>query len=255
MAWHRPGRYGRLIGRALEPGQSLAEAFAGDGRCGDLVKVVNSGLNSLTEFGKETPPQFDVAELRALVEAASRRGLPVMVHANGRLPVEIAVRAGCRSVEHGFFMGPENLSRMADRGVAWVPTAVTMRAYTGYLGDQGRPADVARRTLDHQLEQLRRARELGLTVAVGTDAGSPGVDHGAAVAAEMRLLMEAGFPLEEAVRCSSANGAALIGAGSGVLAAGRPASFIAVPGAPSGLPESLAAVEAVYLDGEPVVKR
>ena len=67
--------------------------------------------------------------MSAAVQAAASRGLSVMVHANGEAPVRIAAMAGCRSVEHGFFMGSENLSRMADRGVTWVPTAVTMQAY------------------------------------------------------------------------------------------------------------------------------
>jgi imidazolonepropionase-like amidohydrolase len=255
VAWHKPGRYGRTIGRALEPGQPLAGALDSQGCRGDLFKVVNSGLNSLSEFAKETAPQFDLAELRAAVKAAARCGLPVMVHANGRHAVEIAVAASCRSVEHGFFMGAENLARMAESGTVWVPTAVTMLAYIGVLEAQGGSADVARRTLDHQLEQLRRARQLGATVAVGTDAGSPGVEHGAAVAVEMQLLMEAGFSPAEAVRCASANGAALLGADFGLLAGGRPASFLAVPGGPEGLPGSLAALAAVYLDGEPVMNR
>jgi imidazolonepropionase-like amidohydrolase len=46
--------------------------------------------------------------MRDAVAAADGRGLAVMVHANGKLPVEIAIEAGCRSIEHGFFMGREN---------------------------------------------------------------------------------------------------------------------------------------------------
>ncbi|MCK7511692.1 MAG: hypothetical protein MZV70_51695 [Desulfobacterales bacterium] len=32
-----------------------------DGEPGDHLKIVNSGLNSLTEYGKQTAPQFDLA--------------------------------------------------------------------------------------------------------------------------------------------------------------------------------------------------
>ncbi|AQV01094.1 hypothetical protein [Desulfococcus multivorans] len=63
-----------------------------------------------------------------------------MVHCNGETPVAIAVEAGCDSVEHGFFMGEENLRRMADMGTVWVPTAVTMKAYARML-----PQDAPRR--------------------------------------------------------------------------------------------------------------
>lgn len=252
-AWHRRGRYGRFIGRPPAEGLSLAQSILEDGDPCDLVKIVNSGVNSLTEFGRRTAPQFSLEEMTAAVRAAGRRGRPVMVHANGEAAVRIAVAAGCGSVEHGFFMGPENLGRMAEQGTVWVPTVAPMQAYAEHLGPADRRAQVARRTVDHQLELLRRARGLKVAVALGTDSGSPGVDHGPAVIAEMKLLMEAGFSLSEAVRCASASGAALMGGGFGLLAEGRPATFVVVPGAPSDLPGSLKKVCAVYVDGERVL--
>lgn len=252
-AWHRSGRYGRFIGRPPVEGLNLAQSILGDDDPCDLVKIVNSGVNSLTEFGRRTAPQFSPEEMTDAVRAAGRRGRPVMVHANGEAAVRIAVAAGCGSVEHGFFMGPENLGRMAERGTVWVPTVVPMQAYAEYLGPADRRSQVARRTVDHQLELLQRARGLKVAVALGTDSGSPGVDHGPAVVAEMMLLIEAGFSLSEAVRCASHNGAALSGGGFGLLAEGWPATFVVVPGAPSGLPDSLQKVCAVYVDGERVL--
>jgi imidazolonepropionase-like amidohydrolase len=248
-AWHRPGRYGRLIGRPPEAGLGLAAAIRRDGDPADHIKIVNSGLNSLTEYGRQSSPQFDLEEMSAAVQAAAERGLPVMVHANGEAPVRVAVLAGCRSVEHGFFMGRENLARLADRGVTWVPTAVTMLAYARHFRQIGKNPDVARRTLDHQLEQLAMARRLGVDVAVGTDSGSPGVLHGGGVVEELSLLVQAGFGLEEAIGCASRGGAKLIGAGFGRLEKGRPATFVAVNGEPSRLPAELKHVREVFIDG------
>jgi imidazolonepropionase-like amidohydrolase len=253
-AWHAAGRYGRRIGRPPLAGKSLAESILADDSPGDLVKVLNSGVNSLVEFGRRTAPQFSLEEMTSAVQAARRRGLPMMVHANGEEPVRIALRAGCRSVEHGFFMGPENLERLAQEGVFWVPTVVPMQAYAEHLAQTDHRSEVARRTVDHQLEQLRQARQMNVPVALGTDSGSPGVDHGSAVIAEMKLLMAAGFPLPEAVRCASLHGAILTGGGFGQVAQGRPATFLVVPGGPSELPDSLARIEAVYVDGRPVVR-
>ena len=248
-AWHRSGRYGRLIGRPPDRCLALAEAIRQDGESADHIKIVNSGLNSLTAYGSQTSPQFDLDEMSAAVQAAAERGLPVMVHANGEAPVRIAVMSGCRSVEHGFFMGCENLARMADMGVSWVPTAVTMQAYAKFYRQVGKNPDVALRTLDHQLEQLAAARRLGVNVALGTDSGSPGVHHGAAVIEELNLLMQAGFTLEEAVRCASHNAAQLVGGTSGLLEKGSPATFIAVNAAPSGLPNELKRIRSVFIDG------
>ena len=238
-----------MIGRAVPDGIPLARAIAADTEPCDHIKVVNSGLNSLTEYGRRTAPQFDLEELRAAVQAAADRGLEVMVHANGEEPVRIAVLAGCRSIEHGFFMGRDNLARMAERGTVWVPTAVTMQAYAGRLSRCGRDPDAARRTLDHQIEQLARARELGVTVAVGTDAGTPGVDHGSAVRAEMQCLVLAGYRVEEAVRCATVNAAGLMGTDAPLLQPSRLATLVVVPGPPSELPDSLRQARAVIMRG------
>ena len=240
LAFRAPGRYGRLIGRPPLPGQSLAGAVAGMPESVDHVKIVNSGLNSLTRFGRETAPQFDLAELRAAVDAAHDRGLPVMVHCNGAGPVALTVKAGCDSVEHGFFMGEENLKMMADGGTVWVPTAVTMKAYARMLPEGAPEADVARRNFEHQLAQISRARALGVRIAVGTDAGSLGVHHGRAVGEELSILVAAGFSVEEAVSCSARVGGELLGLPGGrEIRKGRLARFIAVDGPPERLPENL----------------
>ena len=249
-AWHRAGRYGRLIGRAAAGGLDLADAIRTDDEPADHIKMVNSGLNSLSEYGRQTAPQFSQTEMSAAVRAAADRGLSVMVHANGEAPVRIAAMAGCRSLEHGFFMGAENLSRLMDREITWVPTAVTMQAYSEVFEQEGKNPDVARRTLDHQIEQLAMAKRLGVNVALGTDAGTPGVRHGAAVIAEMKLLIQAGFTLAEAVHCASQNAARLAGADCGLLDRGRPATFIAVEAEPSALPEKLRHIRAVFINGE-----
>jgi imidazolonepropionase-like amidohydrolase len=250
-AWHRPGRYGNLIGRALESMIPLARAISLENDKIDHVKIVNSGLNSLTEFGQETLPQFNGDELQAAVSAADHRGLKTMVHANGIAPVQIAVAAGCRSIEHGFFMGKDNLKSMAEKAVFWVPTAVTMQAYGRYLKQMGKNTDIARQNLDHQLEQLMAARQLKVPIALGTDAGSPAVDHGDAIVDEIKILMEAGFSFEEAIRCATFNGAQLLGIRDlGLLVQGMPATFIAVKGDPSGLPDSLKHLQGVWVKGE-----
>jgi imidazolonepropionase-like amidohydrolase len=252
------GRYGKLIGIEVEAGMSLVDSAFGQPSNRDHLKVVNSGLNSLTQFGVESPPQFDETELKRAVSAARQRGLPTMVHANGHLPVKLAVEAGCDSIEHGFFMGLENMQRMADRGVAWVPTAVTMKAYSDFLKMQGHRcdpsfADVSRRNLEHQLEQIGIARQLGVTLALGTDAGSPGVHHGSSVKAELELFIAAGLSVEEAIRCASRNGATLMKlADRGKIAPGQRADFLAVRAPVEQVPEHLHQLAHRVVDGQAI---
>lgn len=251
--WRAPGRYGKIIGRVPEEGSTLAESIRADFPHVDHIKILNSGINSLTEFGKETAPQFGRDELAPAFRQAREHGRKIMVHANGRLPVVFAVDAGCDSIEHGFFMGEENLKKMADHQIFWVPTAVTMKALSAHAVQSG----VASMILENQLEQMRRARRLGVPVASGTDAGSFGVRHGLALAEELALMVEAGFSVEETVRNATSVGARLLGLDHelGRIRPGMPANFLVVPGPPADFPRSLAFLSAVYLNGEIITPR
>jgi imidazolonepropionase-like amidohydrolase len=253
-AWHAPGRYGRLVGRTPLRNCSLARSIARGQKCADHVKIMNSGLNSLVDFGKETSPQFTLGDLKKAVLCAHRKSLKVMVHANGSKPVRDAIEAGCDSIEHGFFMGTENLKRLAEEQITWVPTAFTMEAYARMLPKRSRESQVARKNLDHQLDQIRQAKDFGVRLALGTDAGSPGVHPGEAVCEEIRLLLVAGLGLSEAVQSATSVGAALLGLGdrAGCLLPGSPATFLAVRTKPEKLLDALGAPERVYFKGIPI---
>lgn len=249
-AWHAPGRYGRIIGREVPAGETLAQALARENEPAHHVKVVQSGLNSLTEYGKKTPPQFSLEELSHAVGEARKRGLGIMAHANGREPVRIAVQAGVASVEHGFFLGRENLKLMADRQVTWVPTAVTMAGLCRAL-PKGREHETARRMLDDHLQALAWAREHGVPVASGTDAGGVDLAHGDSLLEEIVLFMEAGYPPDAAVSAATRQGAKLLDLESlGSLTPGKDASFLVLPGPPESLAKSLENPACVYIKGE-----
>ena len=238
-AWYKPGRYGSFVGRALKRG-TLAAGIMRESHDIDHVKIIQSGLNSLRYFGKESLPQFQLKALKEAMEAASRLGLKTMVHANGKLPVRIALEAGCSSIEHGFFMGKQNLALMAEMQVFWVPTAGTMKAFAEHARGREKERLVALRNLDHQMSQMALARRLGAPIALGTDSGSVGVHHGRALIEELQLLLDAGFSIEEAIKCASFNNATLLGLDrKGLIKKGMQADFVAVKGLPSALPESL----------------
>jgi len=254
-AWHAPGRYGRLVGRPPYKKHSLAQSVAKGQKGADHVKIVQSGLNSLVDFGKETVSQFPLEGLKKAVLCAHKKGLKVMIHANGKTPVREAIESGCDSLEHGFFMGTENLRRLAEDQIPWVPTVFTMEAYARTLPQGSAESDGARRNLDHQLDQIRQAKDLGVRIIVGTDAGSMGVHHGEAVREEMRLLLAAGLSIGEAVRSATSAGAAVLGLGrrAGCLVPGSPATFLAVRAKPEGLLDALETPQEIYVKGVPVL--
>ncbi len=253
-AWHRQGRYGSMLGRHPVGDESLADAFARESEPIDQVKLINSGPNSLSEFGRETRPQFDLAELRETVRLAHRRGLPVMVHANGVEPVKMAIEAGVDSIEHGYFMGRDNLARMAEKQIFWIPTVFAMKACTHSVIRINTASEraIAARNVTSQLQQVAWARELGVEIAAGTDSGCHGVLHGEALVEEVKLLIKGGCSLPEALKCATSNGSRLLGLDdSGLIAKGRAADFLVALGTPAQLPRKLAYLEAVYINGKP----
>ena len=249
-AWRAKGRYGRLIGRPPKPGQTLARAVAQDETPKDHVKIVNSGLNSLKEFGRLTPAQFSLEELTAAVLAANEKGLPVMVHANGPQGVQTAVDAGCASIEHGFFMGRKCLEKMAARRTVWVPTACTMKGYADTLDPHAPEAEIARQNLDSQIQQMDLARQIGVKMAAGTDAGTLGVAHGPGMVMELELMTRAGCTPEQAVANAADVGARLLGLKNrGRIAPGYEAVFVAARGYLSRFPGFLEGCRIIRANG------
>jgi imidazolonepropionase-like amidohydrolase len=126
-----------------------------------------------------------------------------------------------------------------------------MKAYADHLGDTD-PAqkNIAEKNLAHQLEQMRLARSLGVRIALGTDAGGLGVFHGAALAMEMELFLEAGLTVPETIRLATANGADLLGLNSiGSLTPGKEATFVVVKGGGKESIPDLKDIEAIYIKG------
>jgi len=195
-------------------------------------------MNSLDTLGKETLPQFSLSEMNHIKAIATRLQKQIMVHANGKKPVQIAIESGCHSIEHGFFMGEDNLYRMADKQIIWVPTICTMKAASCFSIEY-KHREIAKQTCDHQMEQLQKAKTLGVPVTIGTDSGCPGVHHGQALIDEMALFLEAGYSISDIIQSSTQLGASLINLSYSGLFPGAPARFIAVDGSPDNLPHSL----------------
>jgi len=249
-AFHQSGRYGKLIGRSFALDSSLAKAVKENQEDIDHLKLVNSGLNSLTRFGVETAPQFSAKDFKKAVKIAKNRGLSVMVHANGKKPVQIAIGAGCTSIEHGFFMGEDNLNKMAQKKIIWIPTAITMQAYFSHLQKHSIKSKICKKNLEHQLDQIRLAREKGVITAIGTDAGSQGVHHGSSVQEEIKLFISAGYSISQAVKCACFHGATLLNLkNKGLLVKDRDADFIAFEKSPDNLFQNIIEPDMVCLQG------
>jgi imidazolonepropionase-like amidohydrolase len=94
-----------------------------------------------------------------------------------------------------------------------------------------RRAAAARRTAERaalSAANLKRARDAGLTIVMGTDAGNPLTLHGPSVYAEMEAMQAAGLPAAEVLVMSTRNGALAMGRlkDFGTLEAGKLADLL-----------------------------
>ncbi len=196
------------------------------------LKVVLSGLVNLDEPGTVGPVQFSAEELKYIVQAAKKQELQVMVHASSDKAVQIAIEAGVHTVEHGYYISDESLERMAEKKIAWVPTVAPMAALSDSLRRSGQTsrADTARQAVEQQLEMIFRAHTHGVTLGIGTDAGSPGVSWENGYAQELMLFTRAGLPPEAILEMATKNGASLLGLQHqmGAIATGKKPYWIAV---------------------------
>ncbi len=235
-----------------------------DDHGGDFLKIICSG-----NVGEESRcVGIDHDDLGRILD--NRGGRKAVVVANGPQPVRAALAAGCDAIEQGYAMGRDNLRAMAGQGVLWFPGLLRAKSaldcadgsgnvccrFSQRYAAPGKAVPEAeaywKKVLADQLAQLRFARKIGVTTAVGTGAGSVGIIHGESMVEEMKLFVRAGYSLEETIHCASATCAGFFAMDRiGILAVGKRATFLVARGTVKQLPRKLSYLEGIYIDGSP----
>lgn len=205
-----PKRYLRDIGIEVEADEVAAtvtaQAAAGTG----WVKLVGDWIDRSVG---DLAPSWDADTMTAAVAAAHAAGARAAVHTFSEEAVEIMVRAGIDSVEHGTGLSLDLIDEMARRGTALVPTMVNIENFGG-IADQARAkfpeyADHMVALRDRFPRVVRAAHEAGVPIYVGTDAGG-GIRHGQ-VAEEILRLHAAGIPAVDVLASASWGARAWLG--------------------------------------------
>ena len=110
-----------------------------------------------------------------------------MSHTNGAEAVAVAVLAGADSIEHGNYVDEDTLKLMAESEVVWVPTITVVKNIIGC----GRFSDeVLNKIWDAGSKNIRMGYELGVKMALGSDAGAYLVPHGQGLLDERGCFQE-----------------------------------------------------------------
>ncbi|HYT79463.1 MAG TPA: amidohydrolase family protein, partial [Actinomycetota bacterium] len=176
-------------------------------RGADMIKVMATGAMLSPEGEDARTPQFGQEEMRAAVGAAGESGGHVAAHAHALEGVRNAVLAGVRSIEHGTYAAEDALGLMAERGVFLVPTFSPWTSLREiHAAVNAMPEHIrARLSEAHETHagMVRSAAKLGVPIAMGTDAGTPGNHHGANALECVAMVEEGGLSPGASVRAAT----------------------------------------------------
>ena len=212
-ALRRRNSYGSLLGENGDEDNVARLALAGV----DQIKVVTSGLVSIKEYGRVGPLHFSFEDLQIIVNKAHSLGLKVMAHADSDQAVDMSLRVGIDSIEHGYYISRESMLRMAELQRCWTPTLMPVYIWTVVSGVNPEYQNIAKRIYRRHQEMIKQAIDMDITVGVGTDSGSPSIRHGELYYKELELYSEAGLSTEQIIRAATTNGSAITGTSPGIL--------------------------------------
>jgi imidazolonepropionase-like amidohydrolase len=199
----------------------------------DWVKVLVTGA-FMSVGDNPRSVQFSEEEFSAIVDEATRQGMPVMAHAHATEGIKMAVRLGARSVEHGTYLDDEAIRMMKKRGTYLVPTLYIGDYYNDPRNNLRQQAEFDDYTENYRpifLEKIGDAHRAGVKVVVGVDLGGYGYDPTVYVR-ELAVLMEAGLTSMEAIKAATSVPAEMLDQPVGAIEGGRFADLIAVAGNP-----------------------
>ncbi|KAI9736064.1 MAG: hypothetical protein M1818_006240 [Claussenomyces sp. TS43310] len=204
-----------------------------------VIKVAATGGVG-SEMDDPQDRQFSDKELTAMVEEAARAKRIVAAHCHGKEGIIAALKAGCKTIEHGSYLDEEAIELMKDKGAILIATRSIQEGGL-QLPEMWSPRQYEK--LKVIVGQNKKAYELavqhGVRIALGTDLGLS--DAGTVLShgrngKELWYAVQAGLTPLQAIEASTATAPETLGPQaprSGLLKEGYDADLIAVCADPS----------------------
>jgi imidazolonepropionase-like amidohydrolase len=183
--------------------------------------------------------EYTFDEMAAIVEVAETWNTYVAAHIFTDKAVQTALRAGIKSIEHGFLMSEETLQMMVDEG-AWLSIQPLLNDEDAFVFDDPFSAEKWITVTDATNEIYPLAKSMGVKMAFGTDM----LFDPATAAKQGKFLAKLGnwFTPYETLKMATADNAELLAMAGprvpyplgplGVIAEGAYADLILVDGNP-----------------------
>jgi imidazolonepropionase-like amidohydrolase len=199
----RPRRYQRGFAIELEDESQLPDAVAEQARWGDgWVKLVGDWVDRDTG---DLGPLWSGQTLKQAIDAAHDNGARVTAHVFSEDALPGLINAGIDCIEHGTGLTDDTIELMVEHGTALVPTLINIENFPGIAAAAAEKYPTYARHMrdlyDTCYPRIGAAREAGIPIYAGTDAGST-VAHGR-IADEIDALKGIGMSPTEALGAAS----------------------------------------------------
>ena len=247
--------YGIQIPTLSTPAEAQGWVDARIAEGSDYIKIV---IDDASAYGGHRPT-LDKETLKALVDAAHKRGKLAVVHIGRQVDARMAIEAGADGLAHLFAdtaPDPDFAKLVAAHHAFVVPTLDVLESVSHIASGESLTTDPrlapyltgddvtslkrsfppmsthpSEKYAEQTVAQLKAAH---VPILAGTDAPNPGTSHGASLHRELELLVRSGLTPQEALAsATSVPAAAFCLDDRGVLAPGKRADLLLVKGDPT----------------------
>ncbi len=226
----------------------------------DAIKIWSTG-GGIWRWDQKLDQHYTLEEIQAVVDECNMVHIPVWSHAEGYGGALDSCKAGVHLIIHGQTLNDECLDIMAEKGIYFCPTIQFLNEwfktyeppYVPEVHDKFPGDTVAEKELNRVYSNLRRAKDKGIVLTIGSDSFCSSLTpYGTTAIGEMYSFNEkAGIDPMDVIVAATKNGADMLKVGdiTGTLEEGKFADLLVINGNP------LENIRAIAVDNMEVIMK